>query len=113
LKEKDESIKSKYRKLAMFADFIIINKHDFSDILLNNKILPVDDVTYLYKQYQIFLTEYYYWRSCIKLQKVIFNENIKNIEIHDFEKYDNTDNKVNFIIALEKRATIFANKDDI
>ena len=110
--KKDESIKSKYRKLAMFADFIIINKHDFSDILLNNKILPLDDVNYLYKQYQIFLTEYYYWKSCIKLQKVIFND-IENIEIHDFEKYDNTGNKVNFIIALEKRAAIFANKDDI
>jgi hypothetical protein len=110
--KKDESIKSKYRKLAMFADFIIINKHDFSDILLNNKILPLDDVNYLYKQYQIFLTEYYYWKSCNKLQKVIFND-IENIEIHDFEKYDNTGNKVNFIIALEKRAAIFANKDDI
>lgn len=110
--KKDESIKSKYRKLAMFADFIIINKHDFADTLINNKILPREDVNYLFKQFQIFLTEYYYWRSCIKLQKVIFND-IKNIEIRDFEKCDNPNDNADFIIALEKRASIFANKDDI
>lgn len=109
--KKDESIKSKYRKLAMFADFIIINKHDFSDILLNNKILPLDDVNYLFKHYQIFLTEYYYWRSCIKLQTVIFND-IENIVIHEFEKCGPNNNE-EFIIALEKRAVVFANKDDI
>jgi hypothetical protein len=108
--KKDDNLKSKYKKLALFSDFIIINKHDFSKVLLHNKILPKDDVEYLYANFQIFLTEYYYWRSCIKLQKVIFND-IANIKFQEFDNHENIDDKTKFILTIEELAQAFVDED--
>ena len=54
----------------MWADFRVVTPHNFTSQLLT--VLPKEDIEYLYKNFQIFLTEF-------KLRKVLYNdsENIK------------------------------------
>ena len=101
--KKDNNVKSKYKSLELFSKFVLINKHAFSDTLVKNKILPKKDAIYLHDNFQIFLIEYYYWRSCIKLGKVIFNDISNNI-IQEFEKSGNIDDKTKFILNIEQFA---------
>ena len=73
-------IKGKYKTLGFFADFYIVTQYDFASTL--KQILPSQDIDYLYKNFQVFLTEYYYWRACIKLQKILLND-IDNITLRN------------------------------
>lgn len=73
--------RSKYKKFEYFADVCVVTQHDFHQHL--GCLLSQHDIDYLYKHYQLFLTEYYYWKACIKLQKVILNESV-NVPIEDF-----------------------------
>jgi len=99
--KKDNNVKSKYKILAIFSKFILINKHAFSDVLISNNILPKEDANYLHDNFQIFLIEYYYWRSCMKLKRIIFNEANNDIDFQNFQKPDNIDKKTEFILKLE------------
>lgn len=65
-------IKSKYRKLDFFADFRVVTKDNFATQLKD--VLPTQHLDYLTKHLQLFLTKYQYWSSCIKMQKILFNE---------------------------------------
>ncbi|PNG99653.1 hypothetical protein TSOC_014564 [Tetrabaena socialis] len=80
--DKQESeVKGKYKALAFFADFYVVTPHNFQKQLAS--VLPATDIDYLYKNFQIFLAEYYYWRACIKLQKVLVND-MPNIPMRVF-----------------------------
>jgi len=87
-------IKGKYKTLGFFADFHIVTQYDFSNTLKN--ILSCQDIDYLYKNFQIFLTEYYYWRACIKLQKILFND-IENVVLQPIPTISHS-----MIVAKEK-----------
>lgn len=71
-------VKTKYKTLGFFADVCVVTQHDFQRQL--KPLLPIEDIDYLYKHFQIFLVEYHYWRACIKLQKVLVNE-VDNVRI--------------------------------
>ena len=77
----ESDIKGKYKALSFFADFRVVTPHNFTSQL--SSVLPKEDIEYLYKNFQIFLTEYYYWRACIKLRKVLYND-AENIKIETF-----------------------------
>lgn len=81
------SIKSKYRAVGSLAKFCIITQYNFSSELLKVGILPQSDIDYIYKNYQIFITEYYYWKACLKLRKILMNY-IDNIIIKPPVKED-------------------------
>lgn len=66
------TIKSKYRDLKMFFDFHILTPANFCVELKD--ILPRQDLDYLLKNYAVFDSEYTYWRACLKLQKIICND---------------------------------------
>jgi len=51
-------IKSKYMSFGFFADVIIITPLGFCSQLRD--VLPAEDIDYLYKNYKVFLIEYYY-----------------------------------------------------
>jgi hypothetical protein len=75
-------IKSKYKKLAFFADFKIVTKDNFAEQLQH--ILPKQDLAYLQKHLEIFLVEHQYWSSCTRMQKILFND-IENTKIVEFD----------------------------
>jgi hypothetical protein len=101
--KKDNNVKSKYKSLELFSKFVLINKHAFADVLVKNKILPKKDAIYLHDNFQIFLIEYYYWRSCIKLGKVIFND-VPNNTIQEFIKSEDNEERTKFILNIEQFA---------
>ena len=107
-------IKGKYKKLHMFANFCIITRGNYTTDLIKYNILNQNDVEYLHKNLQIFLTEYYYWRACVKLQKIIFND-FNNVIIREFENIDDISiiNNDKYIDALKTFANNISNKDDI
>ena len=111
--EKDiNEIKGKYRKLELFADFKIITPANFRKEL---KIIFKDsDLDYLYKNYQIFLIEYHYWKACMKLKKILFNEE-KNIEIitfsNDRDKFEV--DQLQYVETLKHYASSVLAQEDI
>lgn len=72
--------KSKYKSLQAIFEFSIATRHNFRSILQG--ILTTDHINYLASQYQIFITEYTYWRACIKLQMILVND-VENIPIRE------------------------------
>lgn len=77
-KQPVSEIKGKYKTLGFFADFYIVTPHDFTKHL--KAVLSESDIDYIHKNFQVFLTEYYYWRACIKLKKILFND-VENVPL--------------------------------
>lgn len=69
-------------KSEFFADFKIVTKDNFADQLQH--IIPAADLAYLHRNLQIFLVEHQYWCSCMKMQKILFNDKA-NLQIQEFE----------------------------
>ncbi|KXZ53440.1 hypothetical protein GPECTOR_7g1338 [Gonium pectorale] len=79
---KDPSdVKGKYKTLGFFADLHIVTQYNFNTAL--KCVLPEADLEYMHKNVQLFLTEYFYWRACIKLRKVLLND-VENIQLQQF-----------------------------
>ncbi|KAL9649754.1 hypothetical protein ABK040_009569 [Willaertia magna] len=111
--EKDViGLKSKYGKLEFFADFKIITQHNFQTEL---KIIFSDsDIDYIFKNYQVFLTEYHYWKACMKFKKILFNdkENLKLVK-YELKEEINELNKQMFKQNLESYASNVLSKNGI
>jgi hypothetical protein len=67
-----QSIKSKYRALDLMFDFIIVTDSNLSVSL--QEIFPLEKINRLFKDFQVFQTECQYWYACLKLQRIIFND---------------------------------------
>ena len=67
-------IKVKYRTLPFLSDshFIVVMQHDFPAQLRG--VLPSEDLNYMHRHFQVFQTEYHFWKSCPKLKKVMLKE---------------------------------------
>lgn len=74
-------MKGVYRELEYFFQVYIITPANYKQIL--PMILPVPDVGYLNHHFNLFLTEYHYWMSCLKLKENLFNEK-ENVPIKSF-----------------------------
>lgn len=74
-------IKGKYKKLDFFADFLVITQYNYAS-KLDDLILPTR-LDYLTKNFQIFLTEYQYWKACMKLQ-IVFCNDVDNVRLVEF-----------------------------
>lgn len=109
--EKVMKKKAKYRQMGISFDVEGITLANYSSVL--KKLVPQQKVNYLYNQVQIFLTEHQYWRACLKLKKILFND-IANIEIISFdfpEKFEM--NKLDFKSALINRASVLLDNDGL
>jgi len=72
--------KSKYRQFGSVGfTFTVITPYNLGE-LKTIGILDSSDVDYLDHQFRIFQCEYQYWYSCVKLQKILFNER-ENMQI--------------------------------
>ena len=105
-------IKSKYKKLNFFADFLVI-KINFASKLKD--LIESTRLDYLNKNFQLFLTEYQYWKACMKLKKVIFND-VETVTLIDFKYPDDGKNeahRVQFFNKLTNYAESVAARDGI
>ncbi|EFJ40837.1 hypothetical protein VOLCADRAFT_99331 [Volvox carteri f. nagariensis] len=75
-------VKSKYETLAFFSTLCVVTPHNFQRQL--QAVLPESDIDYLYKNFQIFMTEYSYWRACIKLRTVLLND-VEYVPLREFQ----------------------------
>ena len=94
--------KSKYKQMGIIFDVHGLTMTNYQSLL--KKLLPQDKVDYLYQQVQIFLTEHHYWRACLKLKKMLFNdtENAPIQQFHFPEEFE--DNKKDFFDAIKDTA---------
>jgi hypothetical protein len=79
------SIKAKYRSLDYMANFHIITPYNFTTELKD--VFSDEKLSYLHQHFQLFQTEYQYWRSCMKLKKILLNE-VENVKIKEFDLHD-------------------------
>jgi hypothetical protein len=93
--------KAKYRGMMLVFDFRVITPTNFTTELKD--VLSAEAINYLFKQFQFFLTEYHYWRACIKFEKLLKNDvqnhNIKLLPIP--EKF--AEQQSDFVQSLERK----------
>ncbi len=103
-------IKSKYKSLSFFAELVIITPHEFSSQLRG--VIPTADIDYLYKNYQVFLVEYYYWKACMKLQKILFNDK-DNVPQRDISATIDPVPRQQYLATLEEYAAKVCAQEDL
>lgn len=103
-------IKSKYRSLGFFADLVVITPHDFCSQLKG--VIPPQDIDYLYKNYHVFLVEYYYWKACMKLQKILFNDT-QNVPQRDISVDVDPLPRHKYLASLEEYAAKVCAQEDL
>lgn len=74
--------KSKYKTLGVFSTYETVTLSTLTKVLV--KYISQQKVEYLFKHYQVFMTEYRYWCSCLKLGKILKND-CANVSIEEFE----------------------------
>ncbi|GLC59389.1 hypothetical protein PLESTB_001481000 [Pleodorina starrii] len=107
-----DGIKNKYKKLDFFSTMLVVTPYNFQRQL--KEVLPESDIDYLYKNFQVFLTEYSYWRACIKFRKVLLN-NVENVPLQEFklepaELTEQAAAKVQFLTHLAQYGDMVANQ---
>ena len=104
-------VKSKYKTLGFFADLVVVTPGNFPQQLRD--VVPVKDIDYLYKHFQVFQTEYYYWKSCLKLKKILFND-VANVPVEEYAVADtNTLSRERYRVELAKYAENVRAQDEI
>jgi len=61
--------KAKYKAFGSVADLMTVHPNSLLTDLTG--ILPVDDVAYMHRHFQVFMTEYQYWKSCVSLNMIL------------------------------------------
>jgi hypothetical protein len=104
--------KSKYKTIGICFDFDGVTPSNMSSVLV--KFVSQQAVNYLFRQFQIFLTEHHYWRACLKLKKILSNdtENVRIVQYPDpSENYDLDTQK--FITGLRTKASQLLDNDGV
>ena len=107
--------KSKYKGMAMAFDFIGVMELSMCRDL--EPILSEASIDYLAFQFRIFKTEYQYWKSCAKLQRMLFRDDTNHdltliplpLEVDD--EFSGLKDK--FLEALVTKAKVLLDDDDI
>ena len=103
--------KSKYKSMAISFDFIGVTELSMCRDL--KSILSEESILYLASQFHVFKTEYQYWKSCAKLQRMLVNE-IQNVPLKPLpvvEEFVTLKHK--FQEALVTKALTLLNDDGI
>jgi hypothetical protein len=74
--------KTKYKSLGVFSTYDTVTLLTLNKVLV--KYVSQQKIDYLFKHYQVFMTEYRYWCSCLKLGKILLND-CANVDIEEFE----------------------------
>jgi hypothetical protein len=114
-KKDTSSVKSKYRGFSIMFDFLIVTEQSLTaDLksLVDDNILLLKDVDFLFKNLQVFLTEHRYWVTCLKLQKILRNSDtgldIENVSAPDEEFFER---QLQFINKLNNKAVVILDHD--
>lgn len=114
-KKDTSSIKSKYRGFWIMFDFLIVTEQSLTaDLksLVEDDIITSKDVDFLFKNLEVFLTEHRYWVSCLKLQKILRNNDtgldIENVTAPDEEFLRR---QLQFINKLNDKAAVNLDND--
>jgi hypothetical protein len=106
-----EKKKAKYREMTMLFDFRVITPNNFTKELKD--ILPEASILYLFRQFQLFLTKYHYWRACIKFQKLLKND-IQNQAIMPLRTpEDFSDSQTKFLQGLQRKVVAVLDCTDV
>lgn len=93
--------KQKYAGWSGIFDFKCITRIGFTSEL--QSILSRSSIDYLKRHFDIFMVEFVYWRSCLRLQKILLND-VNNIEMKSLRLYDAFVSKVDkFKDALQSK----------
>ena len=103
-------IKSKYRRLSFFADFVMITAHDVCTQL--QTVIPKEDIDYLFKNVQVFLMEYRYWGACVKLQKILV-KGAETVPLRVLSVQDSTARRQRYLDVMEEYAGKVCNQDEL
>jgi hypothetical protein len=95
-----EDRKSMYESLGSVFSFEAIHLSNFMAVL--TAFIPQAKVDYLYKQFSLFFTEYHYWKSCLRLKKILFKD-VENVPLMPLEpadqfEFDRNDFMANLIL---------------
>ena len=103
--------KSKYKGMAVVFDFIGV-----TELSMCRDLKPIRSdasIHYLVSQFHVFKTEYQYWKSCAKLQRMLVNE-VQNIPLKPLPVVGEfVTLKDKFLGALVTKAQTLLNDDGI
>ena len=107
--------KSKYKGMAISFDFIAVMELSMCRDL--KPILSDASIDYLASQFHVFKTEYQYWKSCAKLQRILDNEVNEIQSVPTLKRLPVDDEfvtlKDKFLDALVTKAQALLNDDGI
>jgi len=66
--------KNNYKNIEKKFTFDVLTPHSFQSVLLERKVFTQQECTQLLQNYSVFKTEYEYWMACLKLQKILRND---------------------------------------
>lgn len=72
-----EQTEAKYAMNEALYDVVVLNARWFPDTLKDKKfagLVSEDDIHYLQQNFKIFEKEWQYWRSCLALSQILFND---------------------------------------
>ena len=64
--------KAKSKAFGSVADLMTVHPNSLLTDLTG--VLPVTDIAYLHRHFQVFMTEYQYWKSCVSLNTILKND---------------------------------------
>jgi hypothetical protein len=64
--------KSKYKAFGSVTTLVTV--HPNSMLMDLSELLPPSDLAYLHRHFQVFMTEYQYWKSCVSLETILKND---------------------------------------
>ena len=103
--------KSKYKGMAVTFDFIGVTELSMCRDL--KSVLSDASTHYLASQFHVFKTEYQYWKSCAKLQRMLVNE-VQNVPLKPLPVVGEfVALKDKFLEALVTKAQTLLNDDGI
>ena len=102
--------KSKYKAFGSVTKLVTV--HPNSMLMDLSELLPPDDLAYLHRHFQVFMTEYQYWKSCVSLETILKND-VECIPISTSSAVRNLERTAEFAIGMREYAESVLNRSKI
>ena len=77
-----------------------------------NELLPPEDLAYLHRHFQVFMTEYQYWKSCVSLETILKND-VEHILVSTNPTTRNLERTAEFAAGMREYAECVLNRSKI
>jgi len=74
-----------------------------------NELLPSEDLAYLHRHFQVFMTEYQYWKSCVSLETILKND----VDVSTTPTTRNLERTAEFAAGMREYAECVLNRSKI